>query len=220
MKRYFLAGSAAVLLLAGCQTQVLNNPPKVAPEITVVTEQQQILGLEGVAKSPKNMAMKNIGKGHENKTTIAALTPPKVTIKTPVIASQNAGKMEVTKQAPKPRAISSNTFKGTTTIKPINLTQNPPPVTPVEKQWRIEKGTTLKDGIMAWAVKEMCSVADSINWTVIWETPINYRIDAPLQFKGHFKSALNDVFSLYQYAQKPLYVETNTPQCLIQVMEQ
>ncbi|WP_051690846.1 toxin co-regulated pilus biosynthesis Q family protein [Photorhabdus australis] len=232
MKRYSLAGSAAVLLLAGCQTQVLNNPPKVPSEITVATEQQQILGVEGVTKSPKNMMMKKteeefksntssfLDKGHENKTAIAALTPPMITVKTPVIASQNTGKMGVTKQALKPEVISSNTLKSTTTLKPSNLTQNPPLVTSVEKQWRIEKGTTLKDGIMAWAVKEVCSAADSINWTVIWETPINYRIDALLQFKGNFKSALNGIFSLYRNAQKPLYVETNTPQCLIQVMEQ
>lgn len=85
--------------------------------------------------------------------------------------------------------------------------------------WQIEKGGTLKEGVMAWAIKDSCIAPGAKNWTVYWQTPINYQIDAPLRFSGDFKSALRSVLELYQSAKKPLYAETNSAQCLIRITD-
>lgn len=93
-----------------------------------------------------------------------------------------------------------------------------PNLKPVQ-MWQIEKGGTLKEGIMAWVIKESCIAPGAKNWTVYWQTPINYQIDAPLKFNGDFKSALRSVLELYQSAKKPLYAETNSVQCLIRITD-
>ncbi len=104
------------------------------------------------------------------------------------------------------------------TNKPLTAmkaTPNPKPV----QTWQIEKGGTLKAGVMAWAIKESCIAPGVKNWTVYWKTPVNYQIDAPLRFSGDFKSALRSVLELYQSAKKPLYAETNSVQCLIRITD-
>ncbi|WP_082172376.1 MULTISPECIES: toxin co-regulated pilus biosynthesis Q family protein [Serratia] len=83
--------------------------------------------------------------------------------------------------------------------------------------WRGEVGSTLKDTVFRWSASQICT--EGGNWRVIWDTPVNYRIDAPLRFEGDFKTALNGIFGLYQYAQKPLYAFTNSMQCLIKVTD-
>ncbi|WP_037390472.1 toxin co-regulated pilus biosynthesis Q family protein, partial [Serratia symbiotica] len=97
----------------------------------------------------------------------------------------------------------------------MKATPNPKPV----QTWQIEKGGTLKAGVMAWAIKESCVAPGVKNWTVYWQTPVNYQIDAPLKFSGDFKSALRNVLELYQSAKKPLYAETNSEQCLIRITD-
>lgn len=87
---------------------------------------------------------------------------------------------------------------------------------PVVMVWKLDKGTMLKEGVNQWALKEKCN---SGNWTLLWETDVDYRVDAPLFFSGNFKEALNDLFILYQTANQPLYAITNTPQCLIRVTD-
>ncbi len=114
-----------------------------------------------------------------------------------------------------------NPFVGTppgVVVSPAPLVTTPKPmVTPPVQTWSISKGVTLKEGIMSWAASEKCSASGTTNWTVLWNTPVNYRVDAPLRFSGNFLTALNEVFALYQRAEKPLYAVTNTPQCLIRI---
>lgn len=86
---------------------------------------------------------------------------------------------------------------------------------PVLKTWKIEKGTTLKAGYMAWASKETCP-ADKGKWSVRWETDTDYPIDYPLSFTSNgFEDATRQLFNLYQKAQAPLYVSGYRSQCLI-----
>ncbi len=58
----------------------------------------------------------------------------------------------------------------------------------------MEKGTTLKDGLARWTSSEKCPHG---TWTLRWETPVNYSIDAPLVFTGSFRQALEQLFALY-----------------------
>nr|WP_241389534.1 toxin co-regulated pilus biosynthesis Q family protein [Serratia proteamaculans]ULG13670.1 PilL [Serratia proteamaculans]ULG15121.1 PilL [Serratia proteamaculans]ULG16335.1 PilL [Serratia proteamaculans]ULG17389.1 PilL [Serratia proteamaculans]ULG17498.1 PilL [Serratia proteamaculans] len=85
------------------------------------------------------------------------------------------------------------------------------------KAWRIEAGSTLKDTLFNWAASETCSTPGVANWTVAWLTQANYRIDAPLQFEGSFRDALNGLFTLYGTAKVPLYAGIRNEQCVISV---
>ncbi|WP_148673647.1 TcpQ domain-containing protein [Klebsiella pneumoniae] len=56
-------------------------------------------------------------------------------------------------------------------------------------------------------------------WNLVWDTPVNYRIDAPLIFRGNFESALKDTLMLYLSADKPLYAFRNIAQCVITIKD-
>lgn len=121
----------------------------------------------------------------------------------------------------KPITVSSDVEKIINPSKPLATTKSlfkrdkiSPYPSPVKKNWKIDSGVTLREGILQWANSESCSGG---HWTLLWETPVNYRVDAALHFSGDFKNALNGVFELYRNAQKPLYAITNTPQCLLRV---
>lgn len=92
-----------------------------------------------------------------------------------------------------------------------------PKLVPVPKTWRIDAGNTLKDALFNWAASEKCTTPGVNNWTIAWLTPVNYRVDAPLQFKGDFRSALNGLFTLYGNAKVPLYAGVRSTQCVISV---
>ncbi|MGN2498855.1 toxin co-regulated pilus biosynthesis Q family protein [Serratia nevei] len=111
--------------------------------------------------------------------------------------------------------VGKNPFTLNTTKKPdVPVKKSQPVRLPV---WRGEVGSTLKDTVFRWSASQTCT--EGGNWRVIWDTPVNYHIDAPLRFEGDFKTALNGIFGLYQYAQKPLYAFTNSTQCLIKVTD-
>lgn len=104
------------------------------------------------------------------------------------------------------------------TDKPLTsmtLTAHPKPA----QTWQIAKGMTLKEGVMAWAIKAPCLGPGVKNWTVYWQTPVHYQIEAPLHFRGDFKSALRSVLELYQSARKPLYAQIHSAQCLIRITD-
>ncbi|HBE3287402.1 TPA: TcpQ domain-containing protein [Escherichia coli] len=104
-----------------------------------------------------------------------------------------------------------------TTQKASTQKASLPPPQPTRKIWRAETGTTLKDAIFTWAAETTCEANPGKKWTVAWVTTTNYRIDAPLQFSGTWRDALNQVFTLYLKASVPLYAGTNTAQCVLKV---
>ncbi|ENI8719522.1 TcpQ domain-containing protein, partial [Salmonella enterica] len=89
--------------------------------------------------------------------------------------------------------------------KPLTATPVAAPVAAVPggPEWRAAVGSTLKESLTEWAGKADC--ASGGHWVVIWQTSTDYRIDAPLVFKGNFESALVQVFDLYKKADKPLF---------------
>lgn len=139
------------------------------------------------------------------KTPGSAPTTPASTSKQSVVAS---GRNPFDGKFPTPRpaaAVKTTAFVALpkTVIKP--------------KVWRIEAGSTLKDTLFNWAASETCSTPGVANWTVAWLTQANYRIDAPLQFEGSFRDALNGLFTLYGTAKVPLYAGMRNEQCVISV---
>lgn len=104
------------------------------------------------------------------------------------------------------------------TVPKVSVQKAPPPLPqPIKKIWQAETGTTLKDAIFTWAAETTCESNLGKKWTVAWVTTTNYRIDAPLQFSGTWRDALNQVFTLYLKASVPLYAGTNTAQCVVKV---
>lgn len=83
--------------------------------------------------------------------------------------------------------------------------------------WQITAGSTLKDALFSWAATARCEAPGVTNWTVAWVTPVNYRVDAPLHFTGHFRDALNGLFTLYGTAKVPLYAGLREAQCIVTV---
>lgn len=84
-------------------------------------------------------------------------------------------------------------------------------------EWKAVAGSTLKESLTDWANKADC--ASGGHWVVIWQTSTDYRIDAPLVFKGNFESALVQVFDLYKKADEPLFGEASRLQCLVSVTD-
>lgn len=111
--------------------------------------------------------------------------------------------------------------KGLEQVVANNAAKVPVPTikVPVQQRRTIERGVNLKDVVVSWAAKEPCAVAGSANWSVIWDTQIIYRVDAPLNFTGTFKDALNSLFTLYGAADTPLYAGIKTSQCLVKVSD-
>lgn len=103
--------------------------------------------------------------------------------------------------------------------KPLTATPVAAPVAAVPggPEWRAAVGSTLKESLTEWAGKADC--ASGGHWVVIWQTSTDYRIDAPLVFKGNFESALVQVFDLYKKADKPLFAEASRLQCLVSVTD-
>ncbi|EBS5765142.1 hypothetical protein J0944_001228 [Salmonella enterica subsp. enterica serovar Enteritidis] len=113
----------------------------------------------------------------------------------------------------------------TTPVKPATvtgavakpLTGTPVTVAPSGPEWKAVSGSTLQESLTDWAGKADC--ANGGHWVVIWQTTTDYRIDAPLVFKGNFESALVQVFDLYKKADKPLFAEASRLQCLVSVTD-
>lgn len=150
--------------------------------------------------------------------------------------SKSTGSSSGVKTTPSPAATPRNPFsdtRGTASTaapapasppgKPLLTAPSVPKITPVPrpapapKVWRISAGNTLKDALFNWAAAEKCSTPGVSNWTVAWLTSVNYRVDAPLQFEGSFRDALNKLFTLYGTAQVPLYAGVRNAQCVVSV---
>lgn len=106
---------------------------------------------------------------------------------------------------------------------PVSALSTPTPKltgTPVKAlsfgpEWKAAAGITLQESLTAWAKKADCP--NGGHWVVIWQTPVDYLIEAPLTFRGSFESALDQVFDLYRSAEKRLYAEASRVQCLVSV---
>ena len=118
---------------------------------------------------------------------------------------------------PAPHAATIRTAPVTTPPRPV--APHPLPVKPAApvQTWRAERGSTLKDTLTLWTARAPCASGHHETWSLVWQTNVNYRIDAPLVFTGTFREALNGVFGLYIGATVPLYAGTSTPQCLLKV---
>lgn len=159
-----------------------------------------------VATAPAaTSAPRNPFSGKSLTTTPAAVTRPAV--QPPVSPAPAA--LPVTPVAPPPSAVDARPTP-TLTGTPVTAIATGP-------EWKASPGSTLKGALTEWATKADCPTGG--HWVVIWQSTTDYRIDAPLVFKGHFESALVQVFDLYRKADKPLFAEASRLQCLVSVAD-
>lgn len=118
--------------------------------------------------------------------------------------------------APDKTSSGKDSTAGITTKPAVVPLAKPAPYVEPTRFWTASAGQTLRDTITVWAAMADCS-GGTQHWTVAWDTATNYRIDAPLQFSGTFKQALNEIFRLYLEAHVPLYAGTHSGQCTIKV---
>lgn len=125
----------------------------------------------------------------------------------------------------KPAALTSarNPFRGSPASQYIAGGVRTGPVAPVQssamKVWKIEKGSTLRQGFLLWASQEKCR-PEKDKWTVRWDTGTDYPIDFPLTFSASsFEDATAQLFTLWHQAQVPLFVNGYRQQCLIVVSD-
>lgn len=90
---------------------------------------------------------------------------------------------------------------------------------PAVRIWKIERGTTLRQGYDQWASQAVCA-SDKPNWTVRWDTGTNYPIDYTLTFHAaSFEEATAQLFNLWHRAQVPLFVSGYRQQCLVVISD-
>ncbi|ECA1950143.1 hypothetical protein EJH27_01555 [Salmonella enterica subsp. enterica serovar Virchow] len=134
----------------------------------------------------------------------------------PVSPSPVAGKSTATPSSVIPPASVAKTVVSPA-VKAAPVTGTPVTAVTSGPEWKATAGTTLKESLTAWAGRADCP--NGGHWVVIWQTTTDYRIDAPLVFKGSFESALVQVFDLYRRADKPLFAEASRLQCLVSVTD-
>ncbi|EMW3851994.1 TcpQ domain-containing protein [Salmonella enterica] len=222
-----VSASAAGVSSAGVQTRQSETLP--LPAVPVLTASGS--GSNGTVKTPpvscplpassatvKNTAsstVKTSAKVPAAGTPVVAATgrnpfsgknlTGKTTATTPAVSTASASPVAPTAPSPGP-ALSTPAPK---------LIGTPVKAQPSGPEWKAAAGTTLKESLTAWAEKADCP--NGGHWVVIWQTPVDYRIEAPLTFRGSFESALDQVFELYRPAEKRLYAEANRTQCLVSV---
>ncbi|HAT3961724.1 TcpQ domain-containing protein (plasmid) [Citrobacter freundii] len=152
----------------------------------------------------------------ENRTTPAqAAGVPK----NPFSGSDSAQPVaQATVKSPTP--VTTKSAQTPIAVKPQPVTGQP--IAPViqGKTWTAPAGTTLREMLMKWAQDTRCESGASPHWTVIWPVAVtDYRLDAPLTFRGSFETMLGQMFDLYRTAQKPLYAEASRMQCVVSVTD-
>lgn len=147
-------------------------------------------------------------------TAISAAVPP---------GSPNKGSTGTVKAAPLPTT-GHNPFLGdkasSTTVSQARLpAKTVVQPLPAVRIWKIDRGTTLRQGYEQWVSHEACQ-SDKPKWTVRWDTGTNYPIDYTLTFQAaSFEDATAQLFNLWHRAQVPLFVSGYRQQCLVVISD-
>ncbi|EAU5747501.1 hypothetical protein EGD84_21405 [Salmonella enterica] len=226
-----VSASAAGASSAGVQTRQSETLP--LPAVPVLTASGS--GSNGTVKtppvsSPPPASSATVKNTDSSTVKTSAKVPAKVPAAgTPVVAATGrnpfsgkdlSGKTTATTQtvsttSPSPVAPTASSPGPALSTPAPKLIGTPVKALPSGPEWKAAAGTTLQESLTAWAEKADCP--NGGHWVVIWQAPVDYRIEAPLTFRGSFESALDQVFDLYRPAEKRLYAEANRVQCLVSV---
>ncbi|HCM1917197.1 TPA: TcpQ domain-containing protein [Salmonella enterica subsp. salamae serovar 28:r:e,n,z15] len=210
-----------VLTASGSGGNGTVNTPPVSPSSSTVTVNQVATTGGHAAVSPSLTPATTNNKSPAAVVAFAATSPDATS--TPSTATTAIGRNPFSGKDLSGKITAPTAVVSTVSPSPVPALSTPAPKltgTPVKAlssgpEWKAAAGITLQESLTAWAEKADCP--NGGHWVVIWQTPVDYLIEAPLTFRGSFESALDQVFDLYRPAEKRLYAEANRTQCLVSV---
>ncbi len=94
-------------------------------------------------------------------------------------------------------------------LVPIKQTISTSPPEPI---WFARTGSTLHESVLQWA--------NEAGWNVLWMAEdLDYPIIADLRYEGPFEQAVTKIFRAYEKAERPFWVNGNSMQKALVVME-
>lgn len=213
--------SVPVLTASGSGGNGTVNTPPVSPSSSTATVNQMATTGGHAAVSP-SLAPATTNNKSPAVVVASAATSPDAT-STPSAATTAIGRNPFSGKDLSGKITAPTAVVSTVSPSPVPSLSTPDPKltsTPVKAlsfgpEWKAAAGITLQESLTAWAEKADCP--NGGHWVVIWQTPVDYLIEAPLTFRGSFESALDQVFDLYRPAEKRLYAEAHRAQCLVSV---
>ncbi|EDV0068523.1 hypothetical protein XZ90_004360 [Salmonella enterica subsp. enterica] len=213
--------SVPVLTASGSGGNGTVNTPPVSPSSSTATVNQMATTGGHAAVSP-SLAPATTNNKSPAVVVASAATSPDAT-STPSVATTAIGRNPFSGKDLSGKITAPTAVVSTVSPSPVPSLSTPDPKltsTPVKAlsfgpEWKAAAGITLQESLTAWAEKADCP--NGGHWVVIWQTPVDYLIEAPLTFRGSFESALDQVFDLYRPAEKRLYAEAHRAQCLVSV---
>ncbi|EGQ5165041.1 TcpQ domain-containing protein [Salmonella enterica] len=210
-----------VLTASGSGGNGTVNTPPVSPSSSTATVNQMATTGGHAAVSPSLTPATANNKSPAAVVASAATSPDATS--TPSTATTAIGRNPFSGKDLSGKITASTAVVSTVSPSPVPVLSAPPPQltgTPVKAlssgpEWKAAAGITLQESLTAWAEKADCP--NGGHWVVIWQTPVDYLVEAPLTFRGSFESALDQVFDLYRPAEKRLYAEAHRAQCLVSV---
>lgn len=93
------------------------------------------------------------------------------------------------------------------------LAQAPQPtrVDAAAEEWTADVGSTLRAEVNKWA--------ERANWTVIYDSSVDYPLFAELNFVGRFDQAVGKLIRLYERSARPLLVDISMSQRVVIITE-
>ncbi len=210
-----------VLTASGSGGNGTVNTPPVSPSSSTATVNQMATTGGHAAVSPSLTPATANNKSPAAVVASAAISPDATS--TPSTATTATGRNPFSGKNLSGKITAPTAVVSTVSPSPVPVLSTPTPQltgTPVKAlssgpEWKAAAGITLQESLTAWAEKADCP--NGGHWVVIWQTPVDYLVEAPLTFRGSFESALDQVFDLYRPAEKRLYAEASRAQCLVSV---
>lgn len=85
-------------------------------------------------------------------------------------------------------------------------------ITPEKPKWRADTGSDVESTIKLWA--------KTAKWSVVWDTPANYGIVAPMVFSGDFVEASVALIRKYENGPEPLFMDVSPSQRLLHITKE
>ena len=79
------------------------------------------------------------------------------------------------------------------------------------EEWTADAGSTLHAEVNKWA--------ERANWTVIYDSSVDYPLLAELRFEGRFDQAVGQFIRLYERSSRPLLVDISMSQRVVFITE-
>lgn len=144
---------------------------------------------------------------------VAAAPAPAVSAAAPVPAPAVAPAAKESAPAPAPAPVASvTTVQAEAPAEQLApaaaaLVETPEPAEPAEEVWRVPSHGTLREMIESWGQRA--------GWRVVWDTDLDYPMEAAFEVRGDFVKAADAVFAAYWDAKEKFAVRAYSNNVLL-----